>query len=250
MHILITNDDGINSKGIRALRKELRGLGELSTIAPDREKSATGHSLTLIHPIRVEQIGRRIYAIDGTPSDCVNLGVMGILDRKVDLVVSGINNSPNLGDDVTYSGTVSAAMEGTLLGIPSFAVSVTTQDRAEPNFTFAAKFARQVAIMIKEKGLPDHTLLNINVPNVEESKIKGVAITKQGKRTYREELINRIDPRGRVYYWIGSKGIIGKEEDGSDFKAISENKISITPLHLDLTNYVFLKQLKEWDIKL
>lgn len=250
MRILITNDDGINSKGLKALRKELRPLGKLFTIAPDREKSATGHALTLIHPIRVEQLGRRIYAIDGTPSDCVNLGVMGIIDEKIDLVVSGINNTPNLGDDVTYSGTVSAAMEGTLLDIPSFAISVATQDGAEPDFNFAARFARQMALLIKEKGLPPHTLLNINVPNVEESKIKGVAITRQGKRTYREELIKRIDPRGRIYYWIGSKGVIGDEEDGTDFKAISEHKISITPLHLDLTNHAFLKQLKDWKLKL
>ncbi|MEW5766650.1 MAG: 5'/3'-nucleotidase SurE [bacterium] len=250
MHILITNDDGINSKGLRALRRALRGLGELFTVAPDREKSATGHSLTLIHPIRVEQLGRRIYAIDGTPSDCVNLGVMGIIEEKIDLVVSGINNTPNLGDDITYSGTVSAAMEGTLLDIPSFAISIATQDGAKPDFTFAARFARQVVLLIKEKGLPPHTLLNINVPNVEENKIKGVAITRQGKRTYREELIKRIDPRGRVYYWIGSKGAIGEEEDGTDFKAISENKISITPLHLDLTNHSFLEQLKGWEIRL
>ncbi|MEW6095166.1 MAG: 5'/3'-nucleotidase SurE [bacterium] len=254
MDILLTNDDGIKSEGLHALKKSLSKLGRVIIIAPDRERSASGHSLTLTHPIRVEEIDTDTFVTDGTPADCINISVLGILPKKPNLVVSGINPSPNLGDDVTYSGTVAAAMEGTLLNIPSFSISMGAYFPAQHisyldiKFDFAAKFAGKIANLILKQGLPQHTFLNINIPDLPEERIKGIAITHLGKRTYREELIKRIDPRGKVYYWIGSKGVVDEEGDeGTDIRAIKEDKISISPLHLDLTNYAVIPKIKKWD---
>lgn len=245
MLILLTNDDGIKSEGLHVLKKSLTKLGRVVIIAPDRERSASGHSLTLIHPIRVEEIDKDTFVTDGTPADCVNISVLGILPQKPNLIVSGINPSPNLGDDVTYSGTVSASMEGTLLNIPSFSISMGAY--TDIKFDFTAEFASKIANFILNQGLPPHTLLNINVPNLPEKEIKGVAICRLGKRKHYEEVIKRIDPRGKVYYWIGSKGVIDEEgEEGTDVRAIKEGKISITPLHLDMTNYSAIPELKKW----
>lgn len=244
MNILLTNDDGIKSEGLHALKKSLSKVGNVFIIAPDRERSACGHSLTLTHPIRVEEIDKNTFATDGTPADCINIGILEILSQRPDLVVSGINPSPNLGDDVTYSGTVSAAMEGTLLNIPSFSISMA--DWTNIKFDFAAEFACKIAHLILKHGLPQHTFLNINVPNLPEEKIKGVAICCLGKRKYHEELVKRVDPRGKTYYWIGSKGVIDEDgEEGTDVRAIKEDKISITPLHLDMTNYDYLPTFKK-----
>jgi 5'-nucleotidase len=246
LNILLTNDDGIKSAGLHALKRSLSKLAHVIIIAPDRERSASGHSLTLTHPIRVEEIDKDTFVTDGTPADCINISVLGILPKRPDLVISGINPSPNLGSDVTYSGTVSAAMEGTLLNIPSFSISMGAYK--DIKFDFAAEFACKIATLILKQGLPQHTFLNINVPNLPGEKIKGVAITHLGKRTYQEELIKRIDPRGKVYYWIGSKGAVDEEGDeGTDVRAIKEDKISITPLHLDMTNYSIIHELKKWD---
>lgn len=246
--ILVTNDDGINSPGLVALTKALRPLGNVFIIAPDREKSAAGHSVTFHHPLRAEKINNRAIQIDGTPTDCVMYGILHFLKTKPDLVASGINRGPNLGDDITYSGTVSAAIEGTLHGIPSFAISVA--DYSKLQYQAAARFARNIAELLLKKMLPTETLLNINVPNMPYENIKGIEITKQGKRIYRDLIIEKTDPRGRLYYWIGGEEPTYKDEPGTDFNAIAQNKISITPIHLDLTNYSAFNTIKKWNIKL
>ena len=244
--ILVSNDDGIHSEGIKALARALKRVGEVFIVAPDRERSAASHSLTLHKPLRVEKIGPNAYAINGTPTDCINLAVNGILKKRPDLVVSGINKGGNLGDDVTYSGTVSAAMEGTLLGIPSFAISLVSISRENFDFKNAARFAARLARFILKNRLPKDTLLNINVPDVDE--IKGYRITKQGKRLYGDAIVEKVDPRGKKYYWIGGDILKWEGGEDTDFKAITSNFISITPVHLDMTNYASFKELHKWKI--
>ena len=244
--ILISNDDGIHSEGIKTLAKALKRVGEVFIVAPDRERSAASHSLTLHKPLRVEKIGPNAYAINGTPTDCINLAVNGILKKRPDLVVSGINKGGNLGDDVTYSGTVSAAMEGTLLSIPSFAISLVSISRENFDFKNAARFAARLARFILKNRLPKDTLLNINVPDVDE--IKGYRITKQGKRLYGDAIVEKVDPRGKKYYWIGGDILKWEGGEDTDFKAITSNFISITPVHLDMTNYASFKELHKWKI--
>ena len=244
--ILISNDDGIHSEGIKTLARALKRVGEVFIVAPDRERSAASHSLTLHKPLRVEKIGPNAYAINGTPTDCINLAVNGILKKRPDLVVSGINKGGNLGDDVTYSGTVSAAMEGTLLGIPSFAISLVSISRDNFDFKNAARFAARLARFTLKNRLPKDTLLNINVPDVDE--IKGYRITKQGKRLYGDAIVEKVDPRGKKYYWIGGDILKWEGGEDTDFKAITSNFISITPVHLDMTNYASFKELHKWKI--
>lgn len=244
--ILVSNDDGIHSEGIKALARALKRVGEVFIVAPDRERSAASHSLTLHKPLRVEKIGPNAYAINGTPTDCINLAVNGILKKRPDLVVSGINKGGNLGDDVTYSGTVSAAMEGTLLSIPSFAISLVSISRENFDFKNAARFAARLARFILKNRLPKDTLLNINVPDVDE--IKGYRITKQGKRLYGDAIVEKVDPRGKKYYWIGGDILKWEGGEDTDFKAITSNFISITPVHLDMTNYASFKELHKWKI--
>ena len=241
----MSNDDGFRSEGIIALSEALRPLGTVYVVAPDRERSAAGHSLTLSHPLRVEKVGHRIYAVDGTPTDCVNLAVNGILRRKkIDILASGINKGGNMGDDITYSGTVSAAMEGTLLGIPSVAVSLVSRNHFR--FDVAAEFAARVARKVLARRLPKDTLLNVNLPNVPKSEIRGVKVTRQGKRVYGEAVVEKRDPRGRKYYWIGGDTLQTMDIPGSDLEAVERNYISITPIHLDLTNHMSLRTLKRW----
>jgi 5'-nucleotidase len=238
--ILVSNDDGIDSEGIIALASALKRVGEVYVVAPDRERSAAGHSLTLHKPLRVDEVGRRMYAVNGTPTDCINLAVNGILRKRPNLVVSGINKGANLGDDVTYSGTVSAAMEGTLLDIPSFAVSLATKRKLR--FEAAAEFAVKLARHILRHGLPRDTLLNVNVPPTKT--IKGYRITRQGKRIYDNAIIEKVDPRGKKYYWIGGNELRWEGESDTDFYAVSKKYISITPVHLDMTNYDSIEELK------
>ena len=234
--ILVSNDDGVHSAGIATLAEALRDLGQVVVVAPDRERSAVSHSLTLHRPLRVEEIGPGRYAVDGTPTDCVNLGVNGILPRRPALVVSGINKGANLGDDVTYSGTVSAAMEGTLLGLPAFAISLL--GRGDFHFDAAARFARRLAAWVLERGLPPDTLLNVNVPApLDGEPIRGFALTRMGRRRYGDAIIEKVDPRGKKYYWIGGDELAFEEAEGTDFHAVSHGLISVTPIHLDLTNY-------------
>jgi 5'-nucleotidase len=243
--ILVTNDDGIHSKGIIVLAKVLKEIGNVFVVAPDREQSAIAHSLTLHRPLRVDKIRKNFYAVDGTPADCVHLGVNVLLPERPRLVVSGINKGGNLGDDITYSGTVSAAFEGTLLGIPSFAISLVS--RSHFKFETAAHFARKVAQQVLTRGLPKDTLLNINVPNLDEEKIKSYKITQQGRWIHNGGGVEeKVDPRGEKYYWIGSGQLVFDRRGGTDFEAVSNSHISVTPLHLDLTNYSSIQQLRKW----
>jgi 5'-nucleotidase len=238
--ILVTNDDGVFSEGIERLAAALAEVGDVFTVAPDQERSAAGHSLTLHHPLRAKRIGEQRWSVDGTPTDCVNWGVLHLLkDDRPRLLFSGINLGLNLGDDVTYSGTVSAAFEGTLIGIPSVAIS----QEIETGFTFdaAAAFAARLAHDLLARPLPGGTLINVNVPAGET---RGVRVGRQGRRRYGEAVIEKKDPRGRPYYWIGATPPKGDLEDGTDLSAVAEKYISLTPLHLDLTDYRSLELLE------
>ncbi len=247
MHIMVTNDDGIHAPGINALAAALKELGEVTVVAPDRERSAAGHSLTLHSPLRVFELRERFYAVDGTPTDCVNMGIHSLLPIKPDLVVSGINHGPNLGDDITYSGTVAAAMEANLMGIPAIAVSLSTFER-HGHFDDAAQVALRVARQVLANGLPSDTFLNVNIPNCPAAEMGPPLVTRQGTRSFIGTIIDKTDPRGRKYFWIGSEEPAFNDEPGTDFHAINRGQVSITPLHLDLTNYESLKILKEWKL--
>ncbi len=230
--ILVTNDDGVFSEGLRLLARSLREIAEVVVVAPDREQSATGHSLTLHRPLRMQQLEESVYSVDGTPTDCVNLAVLWLLkDRPPDLVVSGINCGFNLGDDVTYSGTVSATFEGTLLGIPSIAFS---QEVAEGfSFERGVEVARRFVDVLTCESLPEDLLLNVNIPAGE---IRGVRMTRLGTRVYKQAVVEKVDPRGRNYFWIAGTPE-WQEEEGTDHAAVSTGHVSVTPLHLDLTDY-------------
>ena len=246
LNILVTNDDGIHSEGLIALAEAMSKLGSVYVVAPDRERSAAGHSLTLHHPLRLEEIAKNRYSLDGTPTDCVNLAVNGLLDVRPDIVVSGINKGANLGDDITYSGTVAAAMEGTLLGIPSIAVSL--DSKSDFVFDVAADSAARIVKTVMLKGMPADTLININVPNLPAKELKGWKVTRQGKRIYGDAIIENIDPRGRKYFWIGGDVLGFEHVEDSDFQAVSNGYVSITPLHLDLTNHKTMDELKGWKL--
>jgi len=240
--ILVSNDDGIQSEGIRALEEVLKTLGEVYTVAPDREQNAVSHALTLHRPLRVQEVGERRFAVDGTPTDCVNLAVKGLLPVRPQLVVSGINKGPNLGDDVMYSGTVSAAIEGALLGLPAIAVSLAAF--RDFSFQVAAEFTAALAARVLEKGMPPDTLLNVNIPHLPAHEIKGYRLTRQGKRRYSEAIVERIDPRGKKYYWIGGDDLGFVHEEGTDCVAVHEGFISVTPLHIDLTNHNSFQEIQ------
>jgi 5'-nucleotidase len=240
--ILVTNDDGVHAAGVLALAAALGPLGEVYVVAPDREQSAVGHALTLHRPLRVAQVGERRYAVNGTPSDCVNLAVLGILPERPVLVAAGINHGSNLGDDVTYSGTVSAAMEGTLLGVASIAVS--QADAGAEGFESAAVVSRMVASRVLVEGLPAKTLLNVNIPR---GAVGGVRMTRLGHRVYREKVVREVDPRGQPYYWIGAGPPEWAEDEGSDIAAVESGLASVTPLHLDLTHYGALGKMGDWE---
>lgn len=253
MHILVTNDDGVNAPGLLALAQALRSFSRVSVLAPDRNWSASGHVKTLHRPLRVKETtlsdGTPALATDGAPSDCVALALLGILQDPVDMVVSGINPYANVGHDVTYSGTVTAAMEGAIWGIPSLAVSL---DRKESGpsllyYDVAAKKTAQIVAAAQKNGLPPNVLLNINVPNLPESEIRGSMVTRLGLRIYRDVLVSREDPRGHPYYWIGGDAPTGVPDEGTDFGALAGNYISICPLQLDLTAYRSLETIRGWD---
>ncbi len=247
--ILISNDDGIFSEGIRALVEALDSLGEVWVVAPDRERSGSGHSLTLQHPLRVDKMQERWYAVDGTPTDCIYLAINGIFKgERPSIIVSGINKGANLGEDITYSGTVCAAMEGTILGTPSMAVSLVASSVYQ--FDTAARVSRMLAEILLERGLPEDTFLNINVPPVAWDELEGIVITRQGKRIYANTVEEKVDPRGKSYYWIGGKERGWHELENSDLYAVANNSVSITPLHLDLTAYDAQAYLTEWNLKL
>src|SRR5438093_6007131 len=225
--VLLTNDDGVHAEGLAALGRAFAELGDAYIVAPEREQSACGHALTLHRPIRPVQLGERRFAVNGTPSDCVNLAVLGFLPAPPVLVVSGVNHGTNLGDDVTYSGTVSAAMEGILLGVPSIAVSLVTGG----DFAEAGRAARLVAARTLVEGLPPKTLLNVNVP---ADPPKGIRVTRLGHRVYSGKIVEQIDPRGRTHYWIGGGEPVWDLLEGSDMQALNEGFVSVTPVYLDL----------------
>lgn len=245
-HIMLTNDDGVHAPGLKMLFQQSLDLGKTVIVAPEHDNSAASHSLTMSRPLRVREIAENIYTINGTPTDCVTIGIGKILPQKPDLVISGINPGPNLGDDVSYSGTVSAAIESTMLGIPSIAVSLAAE--SEPlHYGTAAAFVARLAKIILGKGLPKDTLLNVNVPNTASEGIEGVAFTRRGRRLYDDAIKETFDPWGRKHYWIGGGTPSFDAGEDTDSAAISVNKISITPMHLDPTNYEALKFLqKDW----
>lgn len=252
MNILITNDDGVHAEGLMALKSALDSVGRVFVVAPDRPRSASGHSITLHKPLRAERVtlrdGSVAYASNGTPSDCVSLGLLGIVEEPVDLVVSGINHGPNLGWDLTYSGTVSAAMEGAIMGIQSLAISVASY-AASVDYGTAARFAVDIARILDEHKLPESSLLNVNVPDLPTSDISGVSITRQGKRRYSGQLEKRTDPMGRDYYWLGGDMPEDTLEAGTDVHAVAEGYVSVTPVHLDLTDYASADVIRGWSIE-
>jgi 5'-nucleotidase len=246
--ILLTNDDGYDAPGLTALREGLEGLGRLVVVAPDREASAASHALTIRRPLRVWETAPDRYRIDGTPTDCVHLGVFNLTGGKApDLVISGINRGLNIGDDVTYSGTVAGALEGTLLHIPSLAVSAATDDSGVASYDVAARFARSLAERVLRDGLPEGVYLNVNVPRGEPL---GVDITRQGSRSYRAAVVERLDPSGRPYFWVAGADTVPSGEPDGDHLAIDAGKISVTPLHANLTHEPSLGALAEWGLVL
>ena len=252
MHILVTNDDGVTAPGLLALAQEMRKLGKVTVFAPDRNWSASGHVKTMDRPLRVREVtladGSPAFSSDGAPSDCVALSLLGLIKSKVDLVVSGINPNANLGHDVTYSGTVTAAMEAVIDGLPGIAVSLDSPEnqRSGLDYRTAASVARRVVERVIAEGPLAGVVLNINVPYLKESELKGFMVTRQGLRVYRDELDRRFDPRGRPYYWIGGQAPTGVDEPGTDFGALRAGYVSITPLQLDLTAREAMDTIKKW----
>jgi len=253
MHILVTNDDGINAPGLLALAQEIIPLGKVTVLAPDHNWSASGHVKTMHRPLRVKEVplteNVTSLATDGAPSDAVALALLGLIKEPINLVVSGINPNANIGHDVTYSGTVTAAMEAAIWGLPAIAVSLHSPEDHVGALDYgpAARIANRVARAVVRNGLPVGTLLNVNVPYLPDEEIKGFMITRQGLRVYRDQLDTRYDPRGRPYYWIGGDAPTGIPDEGTDFGALSEGYVSITPLHLDMTAYHTLDILRTWD---
>jgi len=248
MKILISNDDGINAPGIRALVANLEKENDILVVAPDREQSAVGHAITIHDPLKVskkyvddEFFG---YAVSGTPADCVKLALCSLMSEPPDLIVSGVNQGSNLGTDIIYSGTVSAATEGTLLGIPSIAISVNSFKR-DAKFSVAADAVIKLIDKIKEFNLPKGTLLNVNVPNIERDEIKGWKLTYQGRTKYVEKYVERVDPRGNSYYWIDGDLVEREGENDADFHAVKEGYISVTPIQFDVTNHDYLSEIRE-----
>ncbi len=252
-HILVTNDDGVSAPGLLALASELRSLGRVSILGPDRNWSAGGHVKTLDRALRIRELrlsdGCVAYASDGAPSDCVALATLGYFKEPIDLVVSGINAGANLGHDVTYSGTVTAAMEAVIANLPAVAVSLELPEDhvAEIDYGPAARAARKIVRRVVEHGLAPDTLLNVNVPYLPDEELRGFQLTRQGLRVYHSRLDEGADPRGRPFYWIGGDAPTGVPEPGTDIGALAAGYVSVTPLHLDLTAYRSLSYLNTWE---
>ncbi|HAX69531.1 MAG TPA: 5'/3'-nucleotidase SurE [Anaerolineales bacterium] len=252
MHILVTNDDGVTAPGLLALAQEMRKLGKVTVFAPDKNWSASGHVKTMERPLRVKDVmladGTSAFASDGAPSDCVALPLLGLIEETIDIVVSGINPNANIGHDITYSGTVTAAMEAVIAGVKGVAVSLDSPEghRGSLDYSTAAAVAKRVVEQVIADGLPEGVVLNLNVPYLPESEIKGYMVTRQGLRVYRDALDVRSDPRGKPYYWIGGEAPTGVDEPGTDFGALRAGYVSITPLQLDLTHVKAMDVLKKW----
>jgi len=248
MDILVTNDDGIHADGLRTLTKALRPLGNVTVIAPDREQSAASHALTLHRPLRIKKVEDQVLSVDGTPTDCVLLGVHGFLKQKPDLVVSGINHGPNMGNDTSYSGTVAAAVEGTFLGIPSVALSLATWDEAD--FEPAGAVAHDLVKTFLEHGMRPGMCISVNIPPIPRESMRGIRVTRLGKRVFRDVIVEKTDPRGKLYYWIGGEDPTWEPDDLSDFNAVSDGYVSVTALLLELTDYKAIVEMETWGLKL
>ena len=255
MKVLVTNDDGYAAAGLKVLAQAAQALGEVAVVAPDREQSATSHSLTLHYPLRARSVSgptaagdARAWTVDGTPTDCVMVAVNELLDARPDVVLSGINHGPNMGEDVLYSGTVSAAMEATVLGIPAIAFSWTGDDPAHLA-GWAEPVSRLLLSMLDEGTFPKDTLLSVNLPPGPPAAVRGVRVTTLGRRRYSDSITRALDPSGREYFWIGGGTSEWTGAPESDFRAIEEGMVSVTPLHLDLTNYRLLEEIRGWDLK-
>lgn len=247
MHILISNDDGLHAPGIRLLSERLvEHSDQVTVVAPDRDRSGASNSLTLDQPIRVAKRSEGVYRVYGTPTDCVHIAITGLLGDEPDMVVSGINAGANLGDDVLYSGTVAAAMEGRFLGLPAMAVSLVFGDQSEHHYDTAAEATCMLMAQLVDEPLPADTILNVNVPDVPWSEIRGFETTRLGHRHRSDDVIPIEDPRGRSFYWIGPAGDEQDNGPGTDFHAVRQNYISVTPIHVDLTRYQALDQISQW----
>ncbi len=251
LQILVSNDDGIDSTGIYALVREMKKLGDVTVVAPHKQQSAVGHAITMNYPLRVSKYNKNGkffgYAVEGTPADCVKLAVRSLLPSPPDLLVSGINHGSNTAINIIYSGTVSAATEGTVLGIPSIAMSLTSYKSQE--FHYAARFARKLSALVLKNGLPKGTLLNVNVPAVPENQIKGIKITRQGKTNWNDTFDTRLDPYKNTYYWLTGELEIVDHSDDTDQIAVMKKCVSITPIHYDLTEYSVLENLRSWGVE-
>lgn len=245
MRILVTNDDGILSPGLTALARRLSAIGEVWIVAPDRERTAVAHAVTLHKPLRLHRLGPRTFSVNGTPVDCVNLALLKVMPKPPAVVVSGINKGVNLGDDVMYSGTVSAAMEGTILGVPSIAVSQEGRDTFR--FAAGAAYAARVVRLVLAHGLPEETLLNVNIPDRPRAAIKGARVTCLSRRRFHNPIIEKLDPHGRAYYWIAGTRMSWSRSKDADHEALDEGYVSITPIHLDVTNYGVLDRFRAWE---
>ena len=246
MRILLTNDDGIASPALVELRRVLSPFGRVVTIAPDRNQSATSQSLTLHRPLRIHEVAEDSYSVDGTPTDCVLVAFHGQLGEPPDLVVSGINHGPNMGEDVFYSGTVAAAIEGVLQGVPGVAASLVT--RQATDFREPADVVGRLLRQVLERGLTRRLLLNVNLPFVPTGELKGVRITRLGTRVYEDTLVRKVDPRGRDYFWIGGEDPVWRPDEGTDFHSVDAGYVSVTPLQLELTDHALRADMEEWGL--
>ncbi|MGI9265693.1 MAG: 5'/3'-nucleotidase SurE [Gammaproteobacteria bacterium] len=244
MNILISNDDGYMAEGILCLARYLRDLGSVTVVAPDRNRSGASNSLTLETPLRIENTEADVYSVNGTPTDCVHLAVTGLFDEEPDMVVSGINHGANLGDDVLYSGTVAAAMEGRFLGLPAIAISLAS-GRGR-HFETAGRVASQLIEQLSSEPLPSDSILNVNVPDVPFAELAGMEATRLGYRHRAEPVVPATDPRGREIFWVGAAGATADAGPGTDFNAVANNRVSVTPLQVDLTRHVDLPNLDSW----
>lgn len=245
--VLVTNDDGIRAEGLRALADSLTGLGRIVVIAPELEQSASSHAITLDKPLRVNEYGKDSYGVSGTPTDCILLAVRGLLDRRPDLIVSGINRGPNMGEDVTYSGTVAAATEGSILGIPSIALSLASWDRVP--LDAAADVSRYLSAEMLGHAARPGSLWNVNIPPLPREQLRGIRITRLGSRVYNDVIIKKKDPRGKDYFWIGGCDPGWDAGTDTDFTAVTEGYISVTPLRFDMTDHEAIDGLREWDLR-
>ncbi|MGH8178048.1 MAG: 5'/3'-nucleotidase SurE [Steroidobacter sp.] len=247
MKILISNDDGYRADGLRALTEALEPLAEVTVVAPDRNRSGASNSLTLDVPLRVFPFEERKYFVaNGTPTDCVHLAISGLFDFEYDMVVSGINDGANLGDDVLYSGTVAAAVEGRFLGLPAIAVSLVMQPNSGQHFATAARVAAELVMRVKRIPLHQATILNVNVPDIPFESLRGYQATRLGNRHRSERIVRSEDPRGRPVYWVGPAGLGQDAGPGTDFDAVANNYVSVTPLQIDLTRHTMLDDMREW----